>query len=77
MEDEPTIKFEVHYQKKRIEFSEDNYIKLPEIIEVIKKEFQIQDYENILIYNIDDNQNVINQIIKNCLVSKMMESLID
>ena len=65
MEDEPTIKFEVHYQKKRIEFSEDNYIKLPEIIEVIKKEFQIQDYENLLIYNIDDNQNVIKQILNN------------
>ena len=59
------IKFEVHYEKKRIEFSEDNYIKLPEIIEVIKKEFYFQDNDNIQIYNIDENQIVEKQILNN------------
>ena len=65
MEDESTIKFEVNYKKIRFEFTEDNYIELPEIIKIIKKEFHFQDNDNIQIYHIDDNQIVKKQILNN------------
>ena len=65
MEDESTIKFEVNYKKIRFEFTEDNYIELPEIIKIIKKEFHFQDNDNLQIYHIDDNQIVKKQILNN------------
>ena len=65
MEDESTIKFEVNYKKIRFEFTEDNYIELPEIIKIIKKEFHFQDNDNLKIYHIDDNQIVKKQILNN------------
>jgi len=65
MEDESIIKVEIHDKIKRFEFFKNNCINLSEVIELIKKEFNFKDKDDIQIYHIDDEQNIIKQILNN------------
>ena len=71
-----TINTEIYYNDKHFNFPQKNNIKLCEIKKAIKNEFKIQN-DNFKIYQIDDQNNVIKEILNDVDLSNSKKKISD